>query len=203
MSAARTGKTKPRLYIIAGANGAGKTTFARRFLPVYAACPNFINADLIASGLSPFAPDLAAMRAGRLMLEQIRALSGHGRDFAFETTLSGRSYLPLLRDLKSRGYEMHLFFLWIPTVDLALARVAGRVREGGHNVPEMVVRRRFGKGLWNLFRLYRPLLDSWTIFDNSQETPRLIVSEAEGELRVADPVVYDKIRGQLTTHESY
>lgn len=202
MSAKRQGKAGSRLYVIAGPNGAGKTTFAKTFLPVYAGCQEFVNADLIAGGLSPFAPEKAAFPAGRLMLAQIRSLGDRGGDFAFETTLSGRSYLPLLRDLKARGYAIHLFFLWIPSVELALARIAGRVREGGHDVPDAVVRRRFAKGLSNLFRFYRPLLESWTIFDNSSEEPRLIASEAQGELRVANRELHDKIQEELAAHET-
>ena len=202
MSTVRPSKASPRLYVIIGPNGAGKTTFAKTFLPAYAGCREFVNADLIAGGLSPFAPEKAAFPAGWLMLAQIRSLGDRGRDFAFETTLSGRSYLPLLRGLKVRGYAIHLFFLWIPAVELALARIAARVREGGHNVPDAVVRRRFAKGLSNLFRFYRPLLDSWTIFDNSREEPRLIASEAQDELRVADPELHDKIQKALTEHET-
>lgn len=197
MSTTRRAKAGPKLYVIAGPNGAGKTTFARTFLPAYVGCRQFVNADLIAGGLSPFAPETAAFSAGRLMLEQIRSLGARSRDFGFETTLSGRSYLPLLRSLKARGYSIHLFFLWIPSVELALARIAGRVREGGHNVPDAVVRRRFAKGLSNLFRVYRPLLDSWTIFDNSSEEPCVIASEADGELRVANQELHDRIQRTL------
>jgi predicted ABC-type ATPase len=202
MSVKRQGRASPRLYVIAGPNGAGKTTFAQTFLPAYAGCREFVNADLIAGGLSPFAPERAAFRAGRLMLAQIRSLGDRGCDFAFETTLSGKSYLPLLRGLKARGYAIHLFFLWIPSVELALARIAGRVHEGGHDVPDAVVRRRFAKGLPNLFRVYRPLLDSWTIFDNSSEEPCVIASEADGELRVADRGLHDRIQEALIGHET-
>lgn len=113
----------PSVYIIAGPNGAGKTTFAREFLPNYADCKNFINADLIAQGVSPFSPEAAAFRAGRLMLEEIDLYANRGESFGFETTLSGRSHLRLIRNLKKRGYELHIFFLWVPTVDLALTRV--------------------------------------------------------------------------------
>jgi len=183
-------KTNPTLYIIAGPNGAGKTTFARRFLPVYAECREFVNADLIAQGLAPFSPEAAAFRAGRLMLEEIGKLGRQRRDFGFETTLSGKTYLPLLREMKDRGYSMHLFFLWIPRVELSLERVASRVRQGGHNVPEPVVRRRFNKGISNFFRHYRPLLDSWIIFDNSSETPRIIAQEEAGQLRVTLPELF-------------
>jgi predicted ABC-type ATPase len=182
--------TSPRLYIIAGPNGAGKTTFAREFLPQYAGCKEFVNADLIAQGLSPFSPEAAAFRAGRLMLEQIRLLGQRRCDFAFETTLSGKTYLPLLRELQGNGYSVHLFYLWLPSVELALARVAERVRQGGHDVPEDVVRRRFDKGLRNLFQFYRPLLDSWMIFDNSTDMPRLIADEKDGELHIANHNLY-------------
>ena len=179
-------KARPHLYIIAGPNGAGKTTFARQFLPRYADCREFVNADLIASGLSPFAPETAAFRAGRLMLEQIRTLGQRGVDFGFETTLAGTTYLPLLRRLKAKGYAIHLFFLWIPTSEMALARVADRVRQGGHDVPAAVVRRRFGRALRNFLKKYRPLLDSWILFDNSTETPQVIATEEAGKIRVVN-----------------
>ena len=147
----------PDLYIIAGPNGAGKTTFAREFLPNYAECKNFINADLIAQGVAPFSPEAVAFRAGRLMLEEINHYVKRGEDFGFETTLSGRSYLGLIRRLKKLGYRVHFFFLVVPTVDLALTRVRGRVMEGGHDIPESVVRRRFGRSLQNFFADYRQL----------------------------------------------
>jgi len=185
--------SRSQLYIIAGPNGAGKTTFAREFLPHYAECKQFVNADLIAGGLSPFLPEAAAIRAGRLLLEQIRILSEKKEDFGFETTLSGVTYVPFLRRLKAQGYSIHLFFLWIPSVGIALARIADRVRKGGHDVPEKVVHRRFRKGLYNLFKLYRPLLDSWTLFDNSDVPPCLIASEKLGELSVVDQDLFDRI----------
>lgn len=124
------------LYIIAGPNGAGKTTFAREFLPNYADCKNFVNADLIAQGMAPFSPETAALRAGRAMLHEIRSFAERRVSFAFETTLSGRSYLTLLRRLKAEGYDIHFFFLWLKSVDLALSRVKERVSRGGHDVPE-------------------------------------------------------------------
>ncbi|MBI2496241.1 MAG: zeta toxin family protein, partial [Candidatus Omnitrophica bacterium] len=158
-----TKKRSPNVYVIAGPNGAGKTTFAKEFLPHYAKCENFVNADLIAQGLSPFSPEAAAMRAGRLLLEQIRLLAHKHSDFGFETTLSGITYVALLRRLKAQGYRIQLFFLWIPTVEMALARIADRVRRGGHDIPERVVRRRFHKGIQNFFTRYRPLLDLWML----------------------------------------
>ena len=161
----------PKLYVIAGPNGAGKTTFAREFLPNYADCKNFINADLIAQGVSPFSPETVAFRAGRLMIEEIGLYAKREESFGFETTLSGRSYLSLIRDLKKRGYDVHFFFLWIPTVNLALTRVRAKVLEGGHNVPEAAVRRRFDRSIRNFLLTYRPLGDSWTLFNNSGATP--------------------------------
>ena len=170
-------KKEPNLYIIAGPNGAGKTTFARKFLPDYVKCLEFINADLIAGGLSPFVPERAAIRAGRIMVEQIQSLSAQRRDFGFETTLSGKTYVKLFEELKEKGYRINLFFLWIGNADLAIERIADRVRKGGHNIPENVVRRRFAKGLTNFSNLYRPILDSWFIFDNSKATPKLVAFE--------------------------
>jgi predicted ABC-type ATPase len=187
----------PSLYIIAGPNGAGKTTFATHFLPHYAGCLEFVNADLIAGGLSPFLPERAAIRAGRIMLKQIHLLADRGRDFAFETTLSGRTYVRLLRDFRGRGYQIHLFFLWVPSIDIALERIADRVRRGGHNVPEDIVRRRFKKGLPNLFQLYRPLLDSWVIFDNSSDTPNMIAFEKLGQLQIVASDLFAKLSRSL------
>ena len=154
-----------QLYIIAGPNGVGKTTFASKFLPKYANCQNFINADLIAKGMSPFSPEAAAVRAGRLVLSEIRFFAGRHDTFAFETTLSGRSYLRLIRQLKKQGYKVHFFFLAVKTVDVALSRVRDRVLKGGHDIPETVIRRRFGRSIKNFFAEYRPLADSWYLFE--------------------------------------
>jgi predicted ABC-type ATPase/predicted transcriptional regulator with HTH domain len=184
---------KRTVYVIAGPNGAGKTTFAKKFLPEYVKCKQFANADLIASGLSPFSPEGAALSAGKLLIEKIRDLSRRGKDFGFETTLSGKSYVPFLKQLREQGYAIHLFFLWIPTLELALARIRDRVRRGGHDIPEPVVKRRFHKGIQYLFKLYRPLLDSWALFDNSQTTPHLIAAENDGNVEVIDQVLYERI----------
>ncbi len=184
----------PSLYIVAGPNGSGKTTFARKFLPKYARCRQFVNADLIAGGLAPFSPETAALHAGRLLLEQVRLLASKHSDFGFETTLAGVTYVALLRKLRAQGYRIHLFFLWIPTVKMALARIADRVRRGGHEIPESVVRRRFHKGINHLFRLYRPLLDSWTLIDNSGVVPQMIAREEVGELQVFDEILFARIK---------
>ncbi len=178
------------LYIIAGPNGVGKTTFARTFLPKYADCKNFINADLIAEGISPFSPEAAAVRAGRLMLNEIRFFAERRDTFAFETTLSGRSYLRLIRQPKKQGYEVHIFFLWVKSVDVALSRVRERVLKGGHDVPEAVVRRRFGRSISNFFAEYLRLADSWYLFDNSGGTPTVVAFERAGKPRIMNREQY-------------
>ena len=162
-----------RIVIIAGPNGAGKTTFAREFLPNEADCPNFVNADLIAAGLSPFVPDLAAFKAGRLMLETIAEHARHGESFAFETTLSGLTYVQMIPTWRESGYAVKLIFLALPSAEMALARVAARVAQGGHNVPEAVVRRRFAKGIRNL-ECYKLLVNGWQVYDNSGAPPILL-----------------------------
>jgi|SRR5436853_3051453 len=151
-----------RIIMIAGPNGAGKTTFAREYLLREADCADFINADLIAAGLSPFAPDRAAFRAGRLMLAEIRSRVRGESSFAFETTLSGRGYARLISEWRTTGYYVKLVFLNLPTPDLAVARVAARVAQGGHGIPESVIRRRFDASLRNFRDLYFHLVDRWS-----------------------------------------
>lgn len=181
------------LYIIAGPNGVGKTTFARKFLPKYADCKNFINADLIALGMSPFSPEAAAVRAGRLMLNEISFFAQRRAPFASETTLSGRSYLRLIRQLKKRGYKVHLFFLRVQSIDVAMSRVKERVLKGGHDVPEAAIRRRFGRSISNFFTEYRLLADSWYLFDNSGATPAVIAFERAGNRRTINGEQYQSL----------
>jgi predicted ABC-type ATPase len=164
----------PKIVIIAGPNGAGKTTFARAFLPQEAQCPHFINADLIAAGLSPFAPEAAAIQAGRVMVQEIARCVARRESFAFETTLAGHAYLRHIRAWQSLGYQISLFFLGLPTAELAIARVAERVRQGGHDIPEAVIRRRFAAGRANLDAHYRAAVNTWAIYDNSGDEPVLI-----------------------------
>lgn len=180
----------PRVYIIAGPNGAGKTTFARKFLPRYANCENFINADLIAQGISPFSPDAASFRAGRLVLQEIESYARKGQDFAFETTLSGRSYLRIIRRLKQKGYEVAIFFLWLPKVEIALSRIKRRVRAGGHDIPEATVRRRFQRSLANFFSQYRRIANEWVLFDNSRRLPQKVAFQKEKMPTIIDSKLY-------------
>ncbi len=166
-----------KILILAGPNGAGKTTFAREFLPNEANCPIFVNADLIAAGLSPFNPDAAAFRAGRLMLEEIAHHAAAGRSFAFETTLSGLSYARMIPRWRADGYTVKLIFLALNSPEEAIDRVKLRVRQGGHDVPLDVIRRRFLAGRRNFTKIYRPLVDYWRLVDNSGDQPRVLEEE--------------------------
>jgi len=166
--------SSPRCIIIAGPNGAGKTTFAREFLPKDARIIHFVNADLIASGLSPLKPELAALAGGRLFLAELDRLSRARVDFAFETTLSGLVYLRRLKRWKAAGYRIEIVFLRLSSPQLALRRTAARVRQGGHNVPRADVLRRFTRSWENFKRHYRPLADRWEVYDNSRRIPRLL-----------------------------
>ena len=181
------------VYIIAGPNGSGKTTFAKKFLPDYAKCPNFVNADLIAQGLSPFSPRAAAIKAGRLVLEQVHDLAYKNVDFAFETTISGKSYIAFLKELRKRSYSINIFFLWIPNAELALSRIKDRVAAGGHDVPAIDVRRRFSRGIYNFLTHYRQLADTWLLFNNADAVPQLIAREKDGKTEVINKDLFEKI----------
>ncbi len=169
--------SKLKLLIIAGPNGAGKTTFAREYLPHEAGCHLFINADYIAHGLSPFSPELAALKAGKVMLRELDDHLAHRHNVAIETTLSGKRYARLVPRWQEQGYAVKLVFLSLPSVDLALARVATRVRQGGHAIPEQTVRRRYELGRENFETIYKPLVDAWAHYDNSGPKPILIEEE--------------------------
>ena len=163
-----------KVIIFAGPNGAGKTTFARTFLPAEAGVPVFVNADLIAAGLSPFDPDAAAFRAGRMMLSEIDRHAAAGRSFAFETTLSGHTYLRRIDAWRAAGFTVELIFLSLGSAEEAISRVAMRVRHGGHDVLPEVIRRRFASGMRNFLGVYRHRVDVWQLFDNREWKPRLI-----------------------------
>jgi predicted ABC-type ATPase len=165
---------KQRIIIIAGPNGAGKTTFAREYLLKEAHCPDFVNVDLIAAGLSPFDPDRAAIQAGRLMLSEIQRRVRKRESFAFETTLSGHVYARMIPEWRSSGYYVKLIFLSLPNSNMAVRRVATRVVQGGHDVRSTVIRRRFDAGLRNFQNVYMHLVDMWEWYDNSGSVPQLI-----------------------------
>jgi predicted ABC-type ATPase len=169
---------KNKCYIIAGPNGAGKTTFANEFLPIEAECLNFINADLIAQGLSPFQPDKMAIKAERLMIQHINECVRRHESFAFETTLSGKGYIKKILDWKAQQYEIIIYYLKIPTVEFAIERVKLRVSQGGHNVPEQDIIRRFERSWINFNQIYKTMADSWIVFDTSGNQP-VILDESE------------------------
>jgi len=184
--------TKPHVIVVAGPNGAGKSTSAPYFLRDALEVTEFVNADAIAGGLSAFSPESVAIAAGRIMLERMRELAADRADFAFETTLAGRGLARFLADLQSKGYHVHVLFLGLESADLAVARVAERVRLGGHDVPVDTVRRRYDQGLRNLFRIYMPMADSWQYFDNSHLAlpPLLAERTREGHVSVIDEVTW-------------
>lgn len=172
-----------RLFIISGCNGAGKTTASYTILPEILDCEEFVNADEIAKGLSPFNPESAAIQAGRLMLERINRLILNGQDFAFETTLATKSYRNFVKKAKENGYQVTLLFFWLRTSDLAVRRVETRVKEGGHNIPEEVIRRRYENGLKNFFGIFESIVDEWMFIDNSGEPYEILARKnSEGKI---------------------
>lgn len=173
----------PNLVIIAGPNGSGKSTAAPVLLRNTVNINNFVNADVIAQGLSAFYPEKVAIQAGRIMLDRIHQLAHENTTFAFETTLASRTFLPWITRLKNKNYHLYLVFLWLKNEELAISRVQARVKMGGHSVPEETIRRRYHSGLKNFFQLYRPIADSWRLYDNSDiNTLNLIAS---GEKNIA------------------
>lgn len=189
----------PNLYIIAGCNGAGKTTASFTLLPEMLNCEEFINADEIARGLSPLNPDKAAIEAGRIMLARINKLILNQFDFAFETTLATKSYIRTIELARKSGYQITLVFFWLDTVDLAKERVRTRVREGGHDIPENVIKRRYYSGLFNLFELYLQKSDYWMIFNNSK-SPSELIAEGYSDL---DIVIKNNITFELIKQQAY
>lgn len=186
---------KPHLIVIAGPNGAGKSTTAPSLLKGTLEVTEFVNADLIAQGLSGFQPESAVFHAGRVMLDRIHYLAKKRVNFAFETTLASRTFAPWIADMRKTYYSFHLVFLWLPNEEFAVSRVAERVRMGGHNVPEETIRRRYHAGIQNFFRLYRPIADTWYFYDNSGERkPRLLAyGEKEKSLLVNDSPLWHNI----------
>jgi predicted ABC-type ATPase len=183
----------PILYIIAGPNGAGKTTTAQKILPNNLKVVEFVNADNIAKGLSPFNPEGVSFEAGRIMLKRIKELAEQKIDFAFETTLSTLSYVSFIKDCKKKGYEVVLIFVWLNHPKLAKQRVLQRVAEGGHNIPPEVIERRYFKGLKNLKNMFIKLCDDWIILDNSDKKIGLVAEKKKAELVITDKIIYKMI----------
>lgn len=190
---------RPSVVILAGPNGAGKSTAAPALLQGALEINEFVNADVIARGLSAFDPDAAAIAAGRVTLARLRELAEQHISFAFETTLASRTFAPWLRELCASGYEIHLIFLWLSSADLAIERVADRVRNGGHNIPGDVVRRRYAAGIRNFFDLYQPVTTSWVLYNSSGPQPTLVAEGLESQPeRVYDTDIWATVRRQGT-----
>lgn len=183
----------PTIYLIAGCNGAGKTTFAKEFLPKEVKCLRFLNADEMARGLSPLDPSAGAVKGARLLLREVHEAIRRSETFGLESTISGVTYVRLLRDAQERGYSVKLVYLWLPSAEVAVRRVRERVRKGGHDVPADDVRRRFERSLTNLARHYLPLADEWSILDNSGAAPRLVAEGTSAGTRVMDEGVFAAI----------
>jgi predicted ABC-type ATPase len=186
---------RPSLIVLSGPNGAGKSTAAPALLPGTLGVVEFVNADVIAQGLSAFQPERAALEAGRIMLRRVRQLADQRVSFAFETTLAGRHFAPWIADLRRNGYIFELLFLWLPNPEMAVTRVAHSVQAGGHAIPDATIRRRYGAGLRNFFELYRPLADTWRFYDNSHpSSPRLLAAgEGNSEEVIGDASVWNSI----------
>lgn len=188
----------PEIFVLGGPNGAGKSTAAKVLLPETLGVKQFVNADLIAQGLSPFAPESSALPAGRIMLQRMHQFVEERISFGFEATLAGRSHAAFLRQAQEKGYHVHVIYVWLKTAQLALRRVSDRVQRGGHDIPADVVVRRYGRGLKNLFDLYLPLANTWVLCDNSEE--RLVIiarGEKDGEIEILNPQTYHQIRGSI------
>ena len=185
----------PNLYIIAGPNGAGKTTASFNLLPDVLHCPNFVNADEIARGLSPFAPELVTFQAGRIMLQRIDELLPQKVDFAIETTLATRSYVNLVHHAQTLGYKVHLIFFFLENEEQAIKRVAQRVSNGGHNIPEDDIRRRFKRGIYNLIHLYLPICDSVLVYNNAHGEAILVAKRgrSEGKIQIYEQEMWNQL----------
>lgn len=194
-------KRKPTCFIIAGPNGAGKTTFALRYLPQIADCHNFVNADLIAYGLSPFDSLSAQFEAGRLFLREIHTNIKKRVDFAFETTLAGRSHISLLKKLRHDGWQIIMFFLWIPNAAFSKSRIRERVKYGGHDIPDETIYRRFPRIMRNLIKTYIPLCDKIICYDNSKPKYAPVFEKSSKDLRIFDQNIYDRIIEQSNEYK--
>jgi predicted ABC-type ATPase len=182
-----------RIYVIAGPNGAGKTTASQSLLPELLDCQEFVNADEIAKALSPFKPESVALEAGRIMLSRINHLLEAGETFAFETTLATKSYKNLLLKAKEVGYETFLIFIYLNSPNLAVQRVKTRVEEGGHNIPQDTIIRRYSNGLKNLFKIYLAIIDEWIFIDNSQNESKIVAEGNSLNYNILDEKIWGLI----------
>lgn len=183
--------SRPQVAVLAGINGAGKTTASQHLLREALKIPSFTNADTIARGLNAFDVESVAVKAGRIMLEHLHELAAARKSFAFETTLSGRAYAPWLRDLAGEGYAVHLLYYWLDSAEVAIRRVAERVRAGGHHVPDETVRRRYSRSVRNFLELYRPIVTTWQVYDNTEGDRQLIAFNNSFFDTVVDPEMWD------------
>jgi len=185
----------PHLYIISGANGSGKTTTAKQILPYFLNVYEYLNADEIAAGLSPFRPESVAIQAGKLMLKRLNYFVEHQTDFAFETTLSGLNYLRFLKKCQTQNYQINLIYFWLHSPDLAIARVRQRVASGGHNIPEETIIRRYYRGQKNLTECYLSLCQTWIIYDNSTFPSQLVATyNPEQQITLYQPEIWEQIQ---------
>jgi len=186
----------PQLYMIGGPNGAGKTTVSMTLLPELLNCHEYVNADTIAAALSPFAPETIAIQAGRLMLQRIHQLADQGKDFAFETTISSRSFAPFLKQCQQRGYKIILLYVWLEDDKLAVARVHERVQNGGHSIPDHVVLRRYKRSIDNFLNIYALLANRWLLYDNSFNLPKIIAQKDFNQShQIIDQIAWNKFKG--------
>ena len=190
----------PRLFIISGCNGSGKTTATYAILPEILGCSEFVNSDEFAKSLAPFNPEKAYVGASRFMLLKMKSLLGRNADFGIETTLATRSLMKLIKEAKAKGYYVTILYLWLNSPELAIARVRSRVEAGGHNIKEETIRRRYHVGLHYLFREFMPLCDRWVLYDNSAGTLALVAESSENGTIVRDPEKFSRIK---TTNEAY
>ena len=195
-------RRKPTCFIIAGPNGAGKTTFALRYLPQIAGCRNFVNADLIAYGISPFDSLSAQYEAGRIFLREIYANIDKQVDFAFETTLAGRSHINLLKKLRQDGWQIVLFFLWIPDAAFSKSRIRERVKHGGHNIPDDAIYRRFPRVMQNFIKIYIPLCDKVICYDNSRPDPVPVFRQDNKGKHILNQDIYANILRQSDDYKA-
>ena len=186
--------TMPRLFIISGCNGSGKTTASYAVLPELLGCSEFVNSDEFAKSLSPFSPEKASVGASRYMLLKMRRLLERRADFAIETTLATRSMLKMIKDAQEAGYFVTILYLWLNTPDLAVARVKARVAAGGHNIKEETIRRRYSVGLHYLFRDFMPLCDRWILCDNSEDRLEIVAESSDAGITVRNPETFGKIK---------